>query len=81
MFFFCKHFLLFQTASVTSNTSVDSQTEEVIKQLQEELVSVRLKAADQSCNVKELLDKIRELDNVSGTVLCLSLTYSYLACT
>ncbi|XP_023932513.1 EVI5-like protein isoform X1 [Lingula anatina] len=54
-----------RTSSVTSTTSVDSEQEEVIKQLQSELVTVRLKAADQSCNVKEMVDKIRELENTN----------------
>ena len=59
--------IIFQSHSNggSSNLTIDNETQmEMIEQMQQELVAVRLKEAESGCQIKELKDKIKDLQEV-----------------
>ena len=62
---------LFQTDSINSANSLDEGEAQVVVQgLQEELIMVRLKEAENSATIKNLRNKIEDLEQVGFYVDC-----------
>ena len=63
--------MLFQTDSINSANSLDEGEAQVVVQgLQEELIMVRLKEAENSATIKNLRNKIEDLEQVGFNVDC-----------
>lgn len=59
-----------QTDSINSASSLDDgEAQVVIQSLQEELIMVRLREAENSATIKQLRNKIDELEQVQGFCL------------
>lgn len=72
-----KFYIIWQAKSGSNSTVLDREAEAIIVALQEELIAVRLREAETTESLKELTDKIQDLEEVTLQIFIVIYQSSY----